>query len=457
MPTTNQLISAQTLTSTASSVTFSSIPQTFTDLQLLVSMRTSQANINGSMKLQLNGSTTSYSGIEIQSSGTGVGSNSRGVTNSGLFTGDVNGNTSTANTFSNFSIYIPNYTSANNKSLSLDSVQENNASSAFSYLIAGLWSNSAAVNSITFSWSTSNLLTGSTFYLYGISSDTVSQNTSGPYAIGGDTIVQSDGYWYHAFLSSNSFITQKAVTADILTVAGGGAGGNIGGGGGAGGLVYLSSQSLSGTYPVAIGAGSAQNSAATWGGKGSNSQFGSLTAAVGGGNGGGENIAGPSGNGQGSNGGSGGGGGGGSSAPGGSPTSGQGNSGGQAGGNKGGGGGGGAGAAGSNASGYGGANGGVGSSTYSSWGSVTSTGENVSGTYYYAGGGGGSPFDTSTPIGVGGSGGGGSAGGYQGVNSSAGVANTGGGGGAGQYYGSNSPMGVGKAGGSGIIIIRYPV
>jgi hypothetical protein len=89
---------------------------------------------------------------------------------------------------------------------------------------------------------------------------------------------------------------------------------------------------------------------------------------------------------------------------------------------------GGGGGAGANASGK---NGGIGTASYSSWGSATSSGQNVSGTRYYAGGGGG------VPDGIGGSGGGG---GY----STNGTVNTGGGAG-----------GNANIGGSGIVIIRY--
>jgi hypothetical protein len=51
-------------------------------------------------------------------------------------------------TFGNAIIYIPNYTSSNNKSISVDSVNENNDTEAYAMLTAGLWSNSAAITSI---------------------------------------------------------------------------------------------------------------------------------------------------------------------------------------------------------------------------------------------------------------------------------------------------------------------
>jgi hypothetical protein len=92
--------------------------------------------------------------------------------------------------------------------------------------------------------------------------------------------------------------------------------------------------------------------------------------------------------------------------------------------------------------------GGVGYDKVSAWGLATSTGELISGTYYFAGGGGGSTRG-DTVQGVGGYGGGGA-----GVTSTDpannGDTNTGGGGGGAK----SSDAGYG---GSGIVIVRYAV
>ena len=73
--------------------------------------------------------------------------------------------------------------------------------------------------------------------------------------------------------------------ANILVVAGGG-GGAPGGGGGAGGFLQHpnSPVSASSSYTVTVGAGSTSTSRNT--GNAGNSQFGTLTASVGGGQGG---------------------------------------------------------------------------------------------------------------------------------------------------------------------------
>jgi hypothetical protein len=166
MANTYTLIEAKTLGSAVASVTFSSIPQTYTDLLLLSSVRTSRNSPAESIFISFNGSTSSFSSRVI------IGQGGSGVDNVTVarFIGVACGDTTTANTFGNFSTYIPNYTGSNNKSYSSDSVNEDNASLAFAALTAGLWSNTAAITSIGLTTeNANNLLTNSTFYLYGIS------------------------------------------------------------------------------------------------------------------------------------------------------------------------------------------------------------------------------------------------------------------------------------------------
>jgi hypothetical protein len=81
---------------------------------------------------------------------------------------DTVGNTATANTFGNMSIYFPNYTSSNFKSFSVDAVTENNGTAAFIDMGAHLFSDTNAINRITFI-SAGLFLEHSTAYLYGIS------------------------------------------------------------------------------------------------------------------------------------------------------------------------------------------------------------------------------------------------------------------------------------------------
>ena len=79
----------------------------------------------------------------------------------------LNKSTYTANTFGNSVIYIANYAGSTYKSFSKDSITENNATAADQGVGAGLWSNTAAITSLSLTV-TSNMVAGSTFSLYGI-------------------------------------------------------------------------------------------------------------------------------------------------------------------------------------------------------------------------------------------------------------------------------------------------
>jgi hypothetical protein len=141
-----QVIQHVELSSNTVSITFSSIPQTYTDLVVLFSLRLSQSN--DYIRLELNGSPTSISSRSLQGNGTSATSYSTGAN---LYNGGVVPSNHTASTFSNGTLYLPNYTSSANKSFSIDTVSENNATSALSDIHAGLRSNTEAITSLTIS------------------------------------------------------------------------------------------------------------------------------------------------------------------------------------------------------------------------------------------------------------------------------------------------------------------
>jgi len=158
-----KLIEAKTLTTTTASITFSSIPQTYTDLLVLISAR-GDAGGQRDCYISFNGSTSNFSNRYMEMSNSLVAS---GTT--ARYIGAVSGTTTTANIFSNGAIYIPNYTSSQYKSFSGDYVAENNAQSTqVLTLSAQLWSNTAAITSIGFAPSSGSFIQYSTFYLYGI-------------------------------------------------------------------------------------------------------------------------------------------------------------------------------------------------------------------------------------------------------------------------------------------------
>lgn len=164
MPNTMTLIASSTVgAGGASSIDFTSIPSTYTDLVLKISGRLNYAATAVGIQFSFNGQAagTSITGKTIQGSGSSVASYSAWQPN-------IDGASATSNTFASVEIYIPNYLSSNNKSASSESVQEDNSSTAYAEMHAALWSNTAAINQITITPNSGSFVQYSTAYLYGI-------------------------------------------------------------------------------------------------------------------------------------------------------------------------------------------------------------------------------------------------------------------------------------------------
>lgn len=448
-------IASTTLTATTSTITFSNIPQGYTDLRVVIAGNQYTSASYGDHNMRYNSdSGSNYSNYGMYSNttqGTTPIANYSIANQTSIGLGAMVDFTAGSNTWvSHSKVDIMSYsnTTAYKSCLVANSMIQSGDYSRLTETV-GTWRSTAAITSISFHAITDPPFNvGVTVNIYGIKAALV------PKASGGDIIVQDGSYWYHAFRSTSSFTPKQALTCDYLVVAGGGGGSyNLSSGAGAGGYRSATSQSFSsGTiYTMTIGAGGTAGA-----GNGTNGNASSISgsgfttfSASGGGRGsaGGEN---------GISGGSGGG------APTGAVyTGGAGNAGGYtpvegyAGGAttsysgvpRATAGGGGAGAVGQNSaaggSGIGGI-GGAGSNAHASWLSVVRLG--VSG--YLAGGGGGTGESASS---AGGAGGGGASGAASGTGI-AGAVNTGGGGG-----GGGNGNGIGGAGGSGLIIVRYPI
>ena len=154
----------------AANIEFTSIPATYTDLVLKMSARFTQSGSGTLIEVTFNNSGTSYTNRRLYSNGSAAGTDSYGT--AFITTTPATEGGWTASTFGNGELYIPNYTSSNNKSVSSDYVTENNATIALSGFTGSLWSNSSAITSIKLTGETGSNLTFvqySTAYLYGIS------------------------------------------------------------------------------------------------------------------------------------------------------------------------------------------------------------------------------------------------------------------------------------------------
>jgi hypothetical protein len=154
-----------TVSSPVATVDFSSIPQGYTDLKIVMSVRSANASNFDNPRISINGSTSTFTRREIYGESGSVGSESV----ADRIIGNCPAASVTASTFGSLEFYLPNYTSSNYKAWSCDSVTENNSATNSMWLLAGLWSTTTAVSTIAVSLQTSgNFATNSTFTLYGV-------------------------------------------------------------------------------------------------------------------------------------------------------------------------------------------------------------------------------------------------------------------------------------------------
>jgi len=143
----------------AASIDFTSIPATYTDLCLKLSPR---GSTTAGVMLSINSSSSSFSYRLLIGDGSSASSSNNTTGRIGSVV------STTSNTFSNMEIYFPNYAGSTNKSYSVDAVSEANATTAYTELVAGLWSNTSAITSLTITIPTDTFTQYSTATLYGI-------------------------------------------------------------------------------------------------------------------------------------------------------------------------------------------------------------------------------------------------------------------------------------------------
>lgn len=169
---TMRLIQHVELGSAASSISLSSIPQTFTDLYVLLSLRSSSAPSSTAINdggITFNSSNSNKSGKLLFGQGSGSG----GTGNySDLYIWYPT-SLAPAGTFGNIGITIPNYAGGTTKTTSHDIVTENNATFSYTMIFTGLWNSTAAINSLEIYANGTTFVTGSTATLYGITKGTL--------------------------------------------------------------------------------------------------------------------------------------------------------------------------------------------------------------------------------------------------------------------------------------------
>lgn len=164
-------IAKSVLTGSQATVTFSGIPQTYTDLVVLMSVRSDSGSTFNTFAMQINGSSSAIYSF----------SNMEGYNGTSVFTGNgnaqtqgnagwINGTGSASNIFTSTEIYFPSYTNTSNpKPFAITSCAETTSTTAFDVeSLAGRFNSANAITSISFFLSGQNIVSGSSFYLYGI-------------------------------------------------------------------------------------------------------------------------------------------------------------------------------------------------------------------------------------------------------------------------------------------------
>jgi len=261
-------LTTQTVASPVSSVTFSSIPQDYTDLVIEISALATSNGVSP-LRYRINGSSANYYSETVL-----VGTGSSVVSGRNV-------------AFPNFSLYWFNYLSSTTPRLVTinipnysNTVLYKNILTRFSDSSAEVgafaqfyYSPSPAVTTLEFYTTAGTIAAGSTFTIYGIAKSSI-----GAKATGG-SIYSDENYFYHIFNSTGTFTPLQSLSCEYLVVAGGGGGGNgnpqaTGGGGGQVG--YATNTLTAGSYTATVGAGGAGTVA------GSSSAFNGLTMSGGG-------------------------------------------------------------------------------------------------------------------------------------------------------------------------------
>ena len=165
MPTTYEPIATQTLGSNTASITFNSIPSTYTDLRVIIA--SAYTSNTASINMRFNGDTASnYSCTQLSGGGASAYSNRSTSMTYARILGLDNGTSTSIPHMSTTDIF--SYSSSTFKTLLTMSASDQNGSGAIENIV-NLWRSTSAINSVQVLAQGSGLLvTGTTATLYGI-------------------------------------------------------------------------------------------------------------------------------------------------------------------------------------------------------------------------------------------------------------------------------------------------
>ena len=153
-------------------ISFTSIPQNYTDLCLKISARSNYPNSSNhfdSLALTFNNSISQYRQSLLYTFGGAVYNYKDSADTSSIFTIYLNSSSNTTSSFGNSEVYIPNYKSSNAKVFSSESCTESNSGNPLTGLNMSLWQSTDAIKSIQLNATAGySFVQYSTATLYGI-------------------------------------------------------------------------------------------------------------------------------------------------------------------------------------------------------------------------------------------------------------------------------------------------
>ena len=168
VPTSYESIATVSVSTAVGSITFSSIPATYTHLQLRVITRSAYAGATDNFYYSLNSDTTNANYYSHRLNGDGASATATAANNRVIGSNAVAGNTATAGVFSSIVIDILDYANTNKyKTSRFLGGYDNNGSGVIQFS-SSLWSNTAAVTTLGVDFGSGNIAQYSSFALYGI-------------------------------------------------------------------------------------------------------------------------------------------------------------------------------------------------------------------------------------------------------------------------------------------------
>ena len=218
MAKTYEPIATQTLVSDSATVTFSNIPDTYTDLVIIGSARSTRSAANDDIRMRFNDDTNNnYSATMIR--GTGATADSARDTNQSYIGRlEIEADSATSDVFTSININLISYSNTN---VFKTVIGTSSSSTSSIRKIAGLYRSTNSINIITLYALNGSLKSGSTFSLYGIKAKSPVLPLLSEDAVGATTAsVTIDNYDAGLTYTATSSAGTATVSTNTVSVTG---------------------------------------------------------------------------------------------------------------------------------------------------------------------------------------------------------------------------------------------